>query len=479
MASLFVDIVDLKTWLQPSWRTPLVVLAACFLASCTTPPETKLAASEAAQAYRARSLDDPSLRAFAARLDEEYSMWPPALFDAQALHVVALHFSPNITVAKARWHVAQAAVTTAGERQNPTLSLNPLYVTTAAAGMSPWFLSAGLVQLLETGSKRSYRVAHAEYLAEAARLEILAAAWSVLSRVDNLLLDTASAQGRLAALDEQIVIQTELVEAARKRLAMGLGSSLELVTARSVLTRATLDRQATSVALTETLHQLAIAAGIPAAQLTLDRLALPSLTRPLPPDFAARVRGAAPLNRADLLARLADYAASDATVRLQLAGRAPNFDVGPGFEYDQGNRKWGVSLAVALPIFNQNGGAISEALSTRRQAADQFTAAQAAIIGEVDRATAAYEQSTTSLQVAEQLYAEHAVRARIQETLFARGEIDKLELLVVRSELAAAVTARADAQGTVAKAALAVEAAGKLAVDEVDLTTNFLAQVQP
>ena len=260
---------------------------------------------------------------------------------------------------------------------------------------------------------------------------------------------------------------------------MGLGSSLELVTARSVLTRATLDRQATSVALTETLHQLAIAAGIPAAQLTLDRLALPSLTRPLPPDFAARVRGAAPLNRADLLARLADYAASDATVRLQLAGRAPNFDVGPGFEYDQGNRKWGVSLAVALPIFNQNGGAISEALSTRRQAADQFTAAQAAIIGEVDRATAAYEQSTTSLQVAEQLYAEHAVRARIQETLFARGEIDKLELLVVRSELAAAVTARADAQGTVAKAALAVEAAGQLAVDEVDLTTNFLAQVQP
>ena len=190
LASLFVDIVDLKTWLQPSWRTPLVVLAACFLASCTTPPETKLAASEAAQAYRARSLDDPSLRAFAARLDEEYSMWPPALFDAQALHVVALHFSPNITVAKARWHVAQAAVTTAGERQNPTLSLNPLYVTTAAAGMSPWFLSAGLVQLLETGSKRSYRVAHAEYLAEAARLEILAAAWSVLSRVDNMLLWT-------------------------------------------------------------------------------------------------------------------------------------------------------------------------------------------------------------------------------------------------------------------------------------------------
>lgn len=438
-----------------------------------------MAASEGAQAYRSRSLEDPSLRAFAARLDERYSVWPPARFDSQALHVVALYFSPNITVAEARWRVARAAVATAGERPNPTLSLNPLYVTTAAAGMSPWFLSAGLVQLLETGSKRSYRVAHAEYLAEAARLEILAAAWSVVSRVDNLLLDVSAAQGRLAALDGQIAIQTELVEAAGKRLAAGLGSSLELVTARSVLMRATLDRQATSAAVTETLHQLAIAAGVPASRLTLDRLAVPSLTRRLPPDFAARVRADAPLNRADLLALLAEYAAIDATVRLQLAGRVPNFDVGPGFEYDQGDRKWGLSLAVALPIFNQNGGAIGEALAARGQAADQFTAAQAAVIGEVDLAIAAYEQSTLSDQMAELLYAEQAARARAQETLFARGEIDRLELLAARAELAAAVTARAEAQGTVAKAAMAVEAAGQLCADGVDPTANFLAQVQP
>ena len=460
-------------------RATLGVLTAWLLASCTTPPPTQLSASESAQAYRARSLDDPGLRAFVARLHERSSSWPPARFDAQALHVVALYFSPNITVAEARWRVARAVVATAGERPNPTLSLNPLYVTTAAAGMSPWFLSAGLVQLLETGSKRSYRVAHAEYLAEAARLEILAAAWSVVSRVDNLLLDASAAQGRLAALDGQIAIQTELVEAAGKRLAVGLGSRLELVTARSVLTRATLDRQATSAALTETLHQLAIAAGIPATQLTVDRIELPSLTRPLPPDFAARVRSAAPLNRADLLARLADFAASDATLRLQLAGRVPNLEIGPSFEYDQGDRKWGVSLAVALPIFNQNGGAIGEALAARRQAAEQFTAVQAAIIGEVDRAIAAYEQRAISLQVAERLYVEQANRARAQETLFARGEIDRPELLAARAELAAAVTAQADAKGTVAKAALAVEAAGQLSADGVDPVADFLNQAQP
>ena len=456
-----------------------MALTACLLASCATPSARPISASEGAQRYRARTLDEPGLGAFASRLDPARGTRSQEPLDPHALEIAALYFSPTVQLAEAKWRVSQAAVRTAGERPNPTLSFDPLYVTNAAAGVAPWMISATLVQLIETAGKRPSRIARAEYLAEAARLDVLAAGREVVGRVDGLMLDASVAQGRLAALDQQIAAQAGLVEAAQKRLQVGVGSSLELVTARAALSRALLDRQATSANLAETLHQLAMAVGVPADRLPLDQLSLPSLTRTLPAGFAERVRHVAPLNRADLLARLADYAASDAAVRLQLGGRYPNVEVGPAYEFDQGDRKWGLSLVTTLPIFNRNEGAIGEAMAARRQAADQFTASQAAVIGEVDRAIAAYDQSVVALATAERLYAEQASRAHAQETLFARGEIDRVELLAAQAELAAAITGRADAQGGAAKAALAVELAGQLASDGFDPTSRLLAEVKP
>lgn len=460
-------------------RPLAVILATSLLASCATTPPSAISTTEAARAYRARSLDDVGLRTFASRLDPKRTTWPPARLDAHALDVAALYFSPAVQAAEAKWRVARAAIRTAGERPNPTLSVDPLYVTNAAAGLLPLTVSASLVQILETAGKRPYRVARAQYQAEAARLEVLNAGWDVMSRVEGLLLDASAAQSRLVALDRQVAAQRGLVEAAQKRLTVGVGTSLELATARSVLTRAVLDRQASAAALVEDSNQLAIAVGVPADHLPIDRLELPSLTRPLPAGFADKVHRFAPLDRADLLARLADYAASDAAVRLQLAGRYPNLDVGPSFEFDQGDRKWGLTLASSLPIFNRNEGAIGEAVAARRQAADQFTASQAGVIGEVDRSVAAYDQGALALEVAERLYAEQGRRAQAQETLFARGEIDRVELLAARAELAAATTGRVDAQGALARAALAVETAGQLAADGFDPTSRLLAEVKP
>jgi outer membrane protein TolC len=329
-------------------------------------------------------------------------------------------------------------------------------------------ISATLVQLIQTAGRRPLRVEQARFAAEAARYDLFAAGREAALKIDALLLDLAFAQARLSALEAQIAVEGELVDAAEKRLRVGLGSSVELATVRASHRKAVLDRQATTAAMADALNELAIATGLPADQLPLRRLLLPRLGRTLPDDFTARVRTAAPLNRADLLARLADYGAADTELGLQLAGRTPDIGAGPGFEYDKGDQEWGIALTATLPVFNHNGGAIGQAAAQRRQAETQFTTTQAAVIGEVEKAAKAYGQALQAMAVAERLYADQAQRARAQEVLFARGEIDRVEVLTARAELAVEFAARVGAQVAVDKAALAVEAAGQLNADGFD-----------
>lgn len=456
-----------------SRRLPaLPSVVALLAASCATTPSTPVAPATTAATFRARALDDPGLAALAARAG--FPAWPPERLDGRALALVALQNGQAVQLARAKWRVAQAAVLTAGQRPNPTLTVNPAYATSIGPGAIPYLLAATLVQLVETGGKRPLRIEAARYRAEAARLDLLGAGREAAQSVESLLLDLSASQARLAALDAQLTAYAGLVEAAEKRLAVGEASSVELLAARATLRRATLDRHTTAATQADTLHQLAIAIGLPAERIPLPRLALPRLNAAVPPGFIANARATAPLNRADLLARLADYAAADADLRSQLAGRTPNAELGPSFEYDQGEKKWGVTLAVGLPVFNANGGPIAEASAQRQQTERTFTTAQAAVIGELDRAAEAYRQAVLALAVAERLYADQARRARAQETLFARGEIDRVELLTARAELAAQVTGRADAQGAVAKAALAVEAASQLRADGFDPTPLIL-----
>lgn len=461
-------------------RSRLAPVAGCLLtlANCAAVQPVAVSPRDTALAFRARSLDDAGLRTAATRPETGFAEWPPGRLDARALAVTALYFNPDLQVARDKWRAANAAIVTAGQLPNPTLSVSPLYVSTAiagvppgVAGMSPWVVASSLVQIIETAGKRQFRLARSRYLAEAARLDALSIAWDTTSKVNSALTDVAAGKARATAIGRQVAVQSELVEVTGKLMQGGFGSSLELLTARTVLNRAILDQQAVQTTLTDAQHQLAQTVGLPFDAIPKGRLSLPSLDQRLPPGFAAQVRQAAPLNRADLLARLADYAASVITLQLEVANSIPNVELGPNFEYDQGDLKWGLNLTFQLPIFNQNEGPIAEAVAQRRQAAGQFIAAQASVIGEVERAIAAYDSALRSLAAADRLFQQQNQQARTQETLFARGEADRSQLLAARVELATAALARVDSQAAVARAGLAVEQAGHLAAGGFDPAT--------
>lgn len=442
-----------------------------LLVGCTTAEPIGRSTQDAETHFRARDLADEGLRHVATQPGTGFQSWPPAQWDARALDLAAIYFNPTLEVARARWQVARAAVVTAGELPNPTLNIGPQFVSNAMAGVPGWVVASSLAQIIETAGKRDFRVARARYLAESARFDVLNTGWETIGAVNSALLDIAVARSRIAALDRQVAAQSDLAEIAEKRLSAGLGSRLELTTVRTALSRAIIDREAARSGLVEARHQLAQAIGLPVNAIPFDRVSAVLPNSAPTPEFRDRIRKEAPLNRADLLAKLTDYGASETALQLEVAKQYPDIEIGPGYEYDQGEDKWGVSLALPIPIFNQNQGAIGEALAQRRQAADEFIALQAHVIGDVDRAIAAYDSAVRGLAEADTLFLHQTTQLRAQQALFDRGETDRLELLAARAELANAELARVDAEATAAKARLALETAGQLSLTGLDPAT--------
>jgi len=439
-----------------------------LLAACVSVRPVSLTARDASAKFEARRLDDAGLRHFAAQPAAGFASWPPDDWDSRALEVAALYFSPSLAVARAKWQLAEAAITTVGEFRNPSLNLSTQYVSNAAAGVPAWVIAASLVQIVETAAKRDFRVTRARYLAEAARLDALNAAWQTVGAVNRALLGIAIARHRMVALNHKVAALSALADIAEKRLEAGLGSSLALSAARNALSKAVIEREAAATAVTDTRHQLASAVGVPVERLPLDRLPLEVEVRTLSPNLVDKMREHATLNHADLLARLAAYAASDTALQLEAASQYSEIELGPGYEYDQGSHKWGLSLGVQVPIFNQHRGAIGEALAARRQAAEEFLASQARVIGDVDSAVADYDAAIRREQLAAQLLRREAERLAGRQALFDRGEIDRAGLLVEKVEVADAELAESDARGRLAEARLSLALASQFSLSGVD-----------
>jgi hypothetical protein len=93
------------------------------------------------------------------------------------------------------------------------------------------------------------------------------------------------------------------------------------------------------------------------------------------------------LNRIDLRRQLAQYAAADEALKLEIAKQYADMNIAGGYSWEGGENIFELGPSAVLPVFNQNQGPIAEAEARRREVAAQFRAIQAGII----------EQSQTSL----------------------------------------------------------------------------------
>ena len=306
----------------------------------------------------------------------------------------------------------------------------------------PWILGLSFDIPVETAGKRGHRIAQARHLSEAARLNLAATAWQVRSRVRRSLLELYAARETESAQKQQADAQAKIVGLLEKQVEAGAASPIELTQARINLNTTRLALQDAQRQSAEARVQLADALGLPASALNDVKLSFAGLNE-FPKDLmTSEVRRQAALNRTDILGALAEYAASQAALQLEIAKQYPDLHLGPGYQLDQTDNKWSLGVTLTLPVLNQNQGAIAEAKARREEAAARFVSVQAKALGEIDRAVAGYQAAREQAATAEALLADLKKRRDTAQAMLDAGEVDNLAVAAAQAELSAGTLAR-------------------------------------
>lgn len=429
----------------------LAALAASLtLTACATYRPRPINIERSLTAFEARRLDDQGLRHYMDHaLGRPVSPWPPRSWDFQELTLAADYYHADLAVARAKLAAAKAAALTAGARPNPTLAFSPSYDLNAEPGISPWTLGFTLDIPMETAGKRDYRIAQAQHLANAARLEVAGVAWQVRSGVRASLVQWQAAERSVEILGRQVTAERQATELLEARLAVGEASMTEVQLVRIGADKTALQWREAQKQAAQAHLALAAALGVPEAALAGIRLELTVLDALPLPAQAAPSRREALLNRTDVLGALANYDATESALQLEIARQYPDIHLGPGFSHGytaselENALSFGISLT--LPALNRNQGPIAEAEAHREGAAATFNAVQARAVAQVGEALSAYRDSLAKLDTADHLLGEQRERLRSVQALFDAGEADRLSLAQAQSELATNELARAQA----------------------------------
>lgn len=423
---------------------------AAIVGGCASYSTKPIDPAMSAAALEQRTLADPQLaRLIAEVLPDRASDASATSWDLSTLTLAALYFHPEMEVSRAKLALARAGVKTARQVPNPTFSFQPGQYP-ALIDASAWTIGFLVNFVLETAGKREKRIEMARNLVEAARQDVATAAWQVRGAVRSALLDLWAAEGRRRLVERRQVVQMQVVSLLENRFTSGDASSLDVARERIALSHAKLALRDSERQSADARARLAIAVGVPLRALESVSLSLVAFDRPIGVPEGTELEGNSLRRRAlkertDVLGLLAEYDAAQSGVRLQIAKQYPDLTLGPSYTYDQGFDLYSLNLQVELPIFNQNQGPIAEAEARRKETGARFVALQAKVIGDIDRARAAYLAAVRSVATADALIRDQARQGQQIERAYRLGETDRLGPLTANVEQAVVDLARFEA----------------------------------
>jgi outer membrane protein TolC len=373
--------------------------------------------------------------------------WPPKTWNLQTLSIAALYFNPTLDLARARVARADAAVVTAGARPNPTLGISP--------GIpSPYLFTLDFAVPIETAGKRRYRVQSARNLDLAAQLDFADSEWTVLSGVRLALLNYLLASRSLELVRSEEQVRADQVSILERILSAGEIPRLDVDLARIESSKTEVAMRTAESQSAEAKAALAAAVGIPLAGLEGAQFVWADMDTPPGPEspFPQEIQRDAVLNRLDVRRSLAQYAAAEADLQLEIAKQYPDINIGPGYTYEERNSFFTVGLSSVIPLFNRNQGPIAEAEARRKEAAAAFLQTQAQVIAKSERALAVYTAALRELAEAQSLYQLQENQLQIVQQAIRAGADNRLSLDGVQIQLSVLARARLDALGRAQRA---------------------------
>jgi len=427
---------------------PLVGI--CLLAGCAAQryAPAPIDAGTTASHFESRSLADTGLGSFEeSNLGHPVSPWPPKSWDLQTLSLAALYFNPALDLARARLATAEAAIVTASARPNPTVDFVP-------GVPAPYLLTQDFLFLIETAGKRGRRVQIARNLDQAAQIDLADSAWTVVMGVRLALLNYLVASRNLELLQSEEKVRQDQVALLEKVMSAGEITRQDVDLARMEASKTQVTTRAAEGQTAEARAVLAAAIGIPVAGLDGAQFSWSTMDTPPAPESlsADQVQRDAVLNRLDIRRSLAQYAASEAAVHSEIAKQYPNFNIGPGYTYEERNNFFTVGFSTTLPVFNRNQGPIAEAEGRRKEAAAAFVQTQAQVIARSERALAVYTAALMEVGAAQSLDQLQETQLQIVQQNIRAGTDSRQSLDAVQIQLSVLARAKLDALGRAQRA---------------------------
>jgi len=420
-------------------------MAAVCLSACVRFHDKPILAESMLGDFEKRTLAATELKEFF-KINGQTPEWPIKSWELKTLTLASLFYHPDLDVARAQWGVARAGRITAGERPNPDFSSAVTYNRSLPAGEgSRWSPGFSLDITIETAGKRGIRIAQARRLDRAAYLNIQAVAWQVYRRLRQSMLALYGAEQSLVLLKEKVSALADNTAIAEAQYDAGAVSAYQVAQVRMAWQSSRLEWFAAEKARDQAWVNLAAAIGVPLQAvrgLTLRFADFERLDVKIA-DKEARLR--ALTSRSDILSSLAEYAAAQSALQLEVARQYPDIHLGPGYELDQSQSKWTLGITFSLPVFSRNRGPIAEAEARRSEAAARFLALQAGIISGIDSAREGIKSSLPQAEAADELLNHLQKQEKTAAAMHAIGEISKADLLARRLELNAARMSRLDA----------------------------------
>ncbi|MCH8241681.1 MAG: TolC family protein [Planctomycetes bacterium] len=410
-----------------------------------------------------RSLDVEPIGTYAASL--AYTADSPAPFDStdglslNEAEAVALHFNPQLLIARSQADVPLAGAEEAGWWPDPNFQvqvlrfvdrgdktrfkfdrpsfdgLNPGGAETTPLGYrrvegdfidNPWIVGAGLSITIPISGRLAVEktVRWSQY--SAAWRGILLAEWDLLTRLRAAWLEWSTSQERLKAASEYVNKLESIAGIAQQLMVAG-----ELRPTESRLLQIELARRRMNILVFEreverqrlALHSLL---GLsPDAPVSLNPdVFIPSISVQPDQRCAALLQ-----NHPQIKSVEAEYETAEQQLRLEIRRQYPDLNIGPNYSYDEGFSRFGLSLGFPIPLWNRNRQAIAESWAQRDAAQMRAHATVERVLSELaqaeSRLTYASQQRAMLLEKVAPLVDRQVEDSR---TLLSLGEVDVLLL---------------------------------------------------
>jgi outer membrane protein TolC len=413
----------------------LLMMLGCTT-SCTHLPYVAkpLETEQALQKFQEKSIHSHEFKAYLLKQGYAEQAVPFKSWGLDELTYSALFYHSNLSLAKSKLALAQSNIEIAGLKQNPTIGAQLAHSNLANGDKRPWAYSLQVEIPIETTNKRAIKVEEAQHLAEVAEMEVAETAWNLRHQLKMDIIDYAENTENIKLLEKHLTTYEKLITLYDKRLLQGLTSNIEVSRIKLQKQKVQYDLSNEQAKSSTIIAKLASDAGLTTEQFTKATIQPLAIEATLTAQDQAlsvaptKLQEDALLNRIDIRRSIAQYAAAEANIKLEVAKQTPDISISPGIAFEFGDSIWSLGFASLLNLLNQHPAYIKQAEQLRAVEGAQFESLQSSVISDLSQSYAKYTAIKQKLtQAKNEHLSQDALMTKFQKQ-FESGLVDRIEI---------------------------------------------------